>query len=297
MQLACQQDGRRDVDPHVARQSRRFEFQRRVGFEHRRAVDHAGDLAQPGGAFVQHDAHTAFDGEVALDRASSPPDAPDIGDRGQRARARAGVMHGDVEAIARQSERDLAPDPVRGPRDKSHRPAGRIAACALLRDHGRGQCTVNIEPLASDAHLCADRTATPIPMTEPDLRRPPGTAGAALPDPRPDALAHSERLVAALGAEIRTKGGWIGFDRYMQRALSRPGLAYYAAKPAKIGVQGDFVTSPEISPLLARALASQVAQAFSWLLPRLLEFGAGSGALAQDLMLELARLRCEPESY
>jgi SAM-dependent MidA family methyltransferase len=134
-------------------------------------------------------------------------------------------------------------------------------------------------------------------MTEPDLRRPPGTAGAALPDPGPDALAHSERLVAALGAEIRTKGGWIGFDRYMQRALYEPGLGYYAAKPAKIGVQGDFVTAPEISPLFARALAAQVAQAFSWLPPRLLEFGAGSGALAQDLMLELARLGCELESY
>jgi SAM-dependent MidA family methyltransferase len=134
-------------------------------------------------------------------------------------------------------------------------------------------------------------------MTEPVPSRPTATAPAAVPDPGPEAIAHSERLLAAVGQQIRACGGWIGFDRYMQRVLYEPGLGYYAVKPVKIGAHGDFVTAPEISPLFARALAAQVAQAFTWLPHQLLEFGAGSGALAGDLMLELARLGCAPQGY
>jgi SAM-dependent MidA family methyltransferase len=113
----------------------------------------------------------------------------------------------------------------------------------------------------------------------------------------PESAAHSRRLVDRIVEEIETVGGWIPFDRFMQRALYEPGLGYYAAKPAKFGPEGDFVTAPEISPLFARALAAQVAQAFEHVAPRLLEFGAGSGALAAELIAELQRLGAPPQSY
>jgi len=112
-----------------------------------------------------------------------------------------------------------------------------------------------------------------------------------------DATAQSQRLVSRIAEEIDAAGGWIPFDRFMQRALYEPGLGYYAAKPFKIGPLGDFVTAPEISPLFARALAAQVAQAFEHLPRRLLEFGAGSGALAAELTAQLERLGAPPESY
>src|SRR5438445_448966 len=112
-----------------------------------------------------------------------------------------------------------------------------------------------------------------------------------------DATAQSQRLVSRIAEEIDAAGGWIPFDRFMQRALYEPGLGYYAAKPSKIGPLGDFVTAPEISPLFARALAAQVAQAFEHLPRRLLEFGAGSGALAAELTAQLERLGAPPESY
>jgi len=114
---------------------------------------------------------------------------------------------------------------------------------------------------------------------------------------RAEAIAASERLVARIVRQIEAADGWIGFDRFMQLALYEPGLGYYAAKPAKFGPQGDFVTAPEISPLFARALAAQVAEAFEHLPPRLLEFGAGSGALAAGLIEELDRLGAAPQSY
>jgi SAM-dependent MidA family methyltransferase len=112
-----------------------------------------------------------------------------------------------------------------------------------------------------------------------------------------EAIAASDRLVARIVRQIEAAGGWIGFDRFMQLALYEPGLGYYAAKPAKFGPQGDFVTAPEISPLFARALAAQVAEAFEHLPRRLLEFGAGSGALAAGLIEELDRLGAAPQSY
>jgi SAM-dependent MidA family methyltransferase len=120
--------------------------------------------------------------------------------------------------------------------------------------------------------------------------------------PLPDALAaaHSDRLAALIAREIEAAGGWIGFDRYMQLALYAPGLGYYAAGAHKLGDRvagGDFVTAPEISPLFGRALAAQVAQVFAHTAPRILEFGAGSGALAEDLLDELAARAIAVERY
>jgi SAM-dependent MidA family methyltransferase len=113
----------------------------------------------------------------------------------------------------------------------------------------------------------------------------------------PSATAQSRELVARIIEEIDACGGWISFDRFMQRALYEPGLGYYAAKPGKIGPHGDFVTAPEISPLFGRALAAQILQAFGQVAPRLLEFGAGSGALAAEVIGELRRLGTAPLSY
>jgi SAM-dependent MidA family methyltransferase len=112
-----------------------------------------------------------------------------------------------------------------------------------------------------------------------------------------DALAASAELVAHIGEQVRASGGWIAFDQFMQRALYEPRLGYYAAKPVKIGAQGDFVTAPELSPLFARALAAQITEAFSQVPARLLEFGAGSGALAAELIAQLERCGVELESY
>jgi SAM-dependent MidA family methyltransferase len=111
-----------------------------------------------------------------------------------------------------------------------------------------------------------------------------------MPIPSADALAHSERVAACLRDEIAAAGGWIGFDRYMEVALYAPGLGYYAAGPRKFGDRGaggDFVTAPEISPLFAQALSAQVAQVLELAAPRIVEFGAGTGRLARDLLAAL----------
>ena len=118
--------------------------------------------------------------------------------------------------------------------------------------------------------------------------------------PEPDAIAaeHSERLLKLIRDEIEIAGGWLPFTDYMRLALYAPGLGYYSAGSAKFGSEGDFITAPEISPLFSRCLAGQVAEVLNQCRGNtIIELGAGSGALAVDLLLELKRLDSLPEKY
>ncbi len=117
-----------------------------------------------------------------------------------------------------------------------------------------------------------------------------------LPRPEPAAIEASRALAERIRREILEHGGWISFARYMELALYAPGLGYYAGGAAKLGGAGDFITAPESGSLFARVLARQVAEL---LRPNdaLLEFGAGSGALAADLLAELDRLGSAPPYF
>lgn len=100
-------------------------------------------------------------------------------------------------------------------------------------------------------------------------------------------------LRTRIGQTIDGCGGWIGFDRFMAMALYEPGLGYYVSGNSIFGHQGDFVTAPEISPLFGATVARQIA---AWLedpalracaQPTIYEFGAGTGALASQILATL----------
>lgn len=118
-----------------------------------------------------------------------------------------------------------------------------------------------------------------------------------LPEPSADARAASEALTRIVAAEIVARGGWISFSRYMELALYAPGLGYYSGGSRKFGVEGDFLTGPELTPLYGKALARQVAQVLAASSPLVIEAGAGSGRLAADLLPALDALGCAPERY
>ncbi len=125
---------------------------------------------------------------------------------------------------------------------------------------------------------------------------------ASLPVPEPIALAQSEALAATLRAEIAAAGGWLPFDRYMERTLYAPGLGYYSGGSRKFGLLADdgsdFVTAPEMSPLFAATLARAVGEALAASGTRaLMEFGAGTGRLAAGVMLALEALGVPFDSY
>ncbi len=113
-----------------------------------------------------------------------------------------------------------------------------------------------------------------------------------------DERAHEARVVARIGAAIAAAGGWLPCADYMDLALHAPGLGYYAAGAHKLGAGGDFTTAPELSPVFARCLASQCVDVLAALGGgEILEIGAGTGALAQGLLAELARVGTLPARY
>jgi SAM-dependent MidA family methyltransferase len=116
-----------------------------------------------------------------------------------------------------------------------------------------------------------------------------------------------------MAGAMQQAGGWLGFDRFMELALYAPGLGYYANGSTKFGampqgtrdkdgrVQGagsDFVTAPELTPLFGYTLAHALAQAMQasgsyaiW------EFGAGTGALARQLLTALKAMGQRVDRY
>lgn len=115
--------------------------------------------------------------------------------------------------------------------------------------------------------------------------------------PAEQALEASRELERRIGAQIDAAGGWIGFDRYMQRALYEPGIGYYSGASRKFGAEGDFVTAPEMSTLFGRCLAGQCAQWLAHGGDEIVEFGAGSGALAAQVLGALRDAQALPRRY
>src|SRR5258708_7869553 len=64
----------------------------------------------------------------------------------------------------------------------------------------------------------------------------------------------------------------------MELAVDGAGVGYYARGARKLGAGGDFVTAPELGSLFGRTLARELRP-----FDRILEIGAGSGALADVL--------------
>lgn len=116
----------------------------------------------------------------------------------------------------------------------------------------------------------------------------------------PVAAAIARQLHDSLQQSIAEHGGFLPFVDYMRQALYAPGLGYYVNGARKLGAGGDFVTAPELSSLFGETLAS-------WLTPllrddlagagQMLEFGAGSGRLAGDVLATLRELGVDWERY
>ncbi|MGB5512500.1 MAG: SAM-dependent methyltransferase [Woeseiaceae bacterium] len=119
-----------------------------------------------------------------------------------------------------------------------------------------------------------------------------------LPQPDADSAAHSQRVADWIHGKIGESGGSISFAEFMQHALYAPGLGYYAAGAAKFAAAGDFVTAPEVSAVFGRVLARQCAEVLAATDGgSILEFGAGSGKLAVDILCALQALDALPARY
>jgi len=120
-----------------------------------------------------------------------------------------------------------------------------------------------------------------------------------LPSPSTEELQKIQPLLNQICTEIDKHNGKLDFTRFMEMALYTPDLGYYASNKAIFGEQGDFVTAPELSPLFSRCLAKQAEEVLTNLNCEgdILEFGAGAGTMACDILMELDTLNCLPKNY
>ncbi|TFW19970.1 class I SAM-dependent methyltransferase [Massilia arenosa] len=118
-----------------------------------------------------------------------------------------------------------------------------------------------------------------------------------LPVPDRDAQAASDALIQLISDDIARAGGAISFARFMELALYAPRLGYYTGGSAKLGTAGDFTTAPELTPLFGATLAHVAASFMDQSASHLMEFGAGTGKLALDILTEAARSGIVVESY
>jgi SAM-dependent MidA family methyltransferase len=80
----------------------------------------------------------------------------------------------------------------------------------------------------------------------------------------------------------------ITFARFMERALTEPGLGYYATSALRPTREGDFLTAPEIHPLFGRCVGRALATRWVGLgsAERFVvqEYGAGRGTLGRTVL-------------
>ena len=117
------------------------------------------------------------------------------------------------------------------------------------------------------------------------------------PDLNSEQTEQLSRTRALIAREIEAAGGAIPFDRYMELALYAPDAGYYVNGARKFGAEGDFTTAPEISPLFSQCLANQCAEVLGKTGGQILEFGAGSGVMAADILARLEQLGALPARY
>src|SRR4051812_24910945 len=89
--------------------------------------------------------------------------------------------------------------------------------------------------------------------------------------------------------QIKT-GGPISFHDFMEMALYYPQLGYYTSPGDKIGADGDFYTSCNLTALYGAMIARQIEEMWHYLGKKeftIVEYGAGTGMLCHDILTSL----------
>ena len=117
-----------------------------------------------------------------------------------------------------------------------------------------------------------------------------------LPEPDIDAKRQSQRLCRDIRRRIAASGR-IGFDKFMELALFAP-CGYYNNTARKFGRGGDFITAPLMGAVLAKCLARQCAEVLAQFRGGdVMEFGAGDGHLAVEILRAMDLQNCPPDRY
>src|SRR5687768_12464786 len=83
------------------------------------------------------------------------------------------------------------------------------------------------------------------------------------------------------------KTGPVSFRDFMEMCLYYPERGYYTSTGQKIGIKGDYYTSPDAGPVFGAMLGRQLEE--MWQLTgenefTIVEYGAGTGLLSHDIL-------------
>jgi SAM-dependent MidA family methyltransferase len=90
-----------------------------------------------------------------------------------------------------------------------------------------------------------------------------------------------------LAEVVRSEGGRVTFERFMELALYHPAHGYYREHISEIGRSGDFSTAMTIGGSLVRSVASWLkaeAKRLSMPVTQVIELGGGTGRLASGIL-------------
>jgi SAM-dependent MidA family methyltransferase len=83
------------------------------------------------------------------------------------------------------------------------------------------------------------------------------------------------------------ESGSVSFCDFMEMALYYPEIGYYTSEGNKIGLKGDYYTSPDITPILGEMIGKQLEEMWGILDKKpfsVVEYGAGDGSLCNDIL-------------
>jgi len=102
-----------------------------------------------------------------------------------------------------------------------------------------------------------------------------------------ESIAENQVLKEAIIARMERQNG-ISFHDFMAMALYEPHLGYYSSGRDTIGRSGDYLTSPEVSPIFGGMVGRQLREMWEALGQpgrfKVVEAGAGNGTLCRDCL-------------
>ena len=126
-----------------------------------------------------------------------------------------------------------------------------------------------------------------------DIRQPSG-----LPKPNKKENQRSVKVKEYISEKIQGSGNEIAFSEFMDYALYAEDIGYYDGDLKKFGEDGDFITAPEETDLIGKAIAKECYKASDELENlSLLEFGAGSGSMAVSVLKKLDQMKVKIQNY
>ena len=285
MQCLSQHERSGEVGEPVRAQRSEVAGRWRVMVKERGVVDQRVHPAEVPQHLIEERAGRGFLGEICAEKCNTASAIPEAFSSLVCRLRRVQIMQGEIPALFAESQRDGASQALGRAGDERDFSQGGGVGGGAFGSHRRFQRRFQGEAPALQAPGSAFLSASPQRAAQCNLL---SFAFRCCLRPVSSSPVSPTRLADILAERLRASGNWLRFDAFMDLALYTPHLGYYCRERTPFGRDGDFVTAPALSPLFAACLSRQIAEVLDRLgTQQLLEFGAGDGLLATQILASM----------